>query len=135
VESLDARLAQVAAWLESALARHEVAAPVTAIGFSNGGMMAGSLVAARPDLVGAAALLSSGYPLPPHVYALGGLAGRRVLILGGDADPFHTVDTLRAGAAAYRDAGAEVEAVVEPGAGHGVTQAQAAHLTRWLGAG
>lgn len=134
--SLDARLAEVAGWLEAVLARHGVDGPVTAVGFSNGGMMAGALLSARPDLVGAAALLSSGYPLPEHVTALGGLRGRRVLITGGDADPFHTVDTLRAGARAYRDAGAEVEAVVEPGAPHAVTMDQAAHLARWLsGAG
>jgi predicted esterase len=61
---------------------------VVAIGFSNGGMMAGSILSARPDLVGAAALLSSAYP-PPAVLALGGARRRPVVAAGGDADPFH----------------------------------------------
>lgn len=129
--SLDARLAEVAAWLEAAVAEHGLAAPLTAVGFSNGGMMAGALAAARPDLVGDVALLSSAYPLPPGVVALGGLRGRRVLAAGGDEDPFLPMDTAAAGIAQYRAAGAEVTEAWRRG-GHGVGQEEVAALRAWL---
>lgn len=130
-ESLDARLAEVAAWLEEATAEHGIARPMTAVGFSNGGMMAGALAAVRPDLVGDVALLSSAYPLPAHVLAAGGLAGRRVLVAGGDDDPFLPPPTAAAGVASYRDAGAEVTEVARPG-GHGIGDEEVGALRRWL---
>ena len=132
-ESLDECLARVAAWLESAAAEHDIATPMTAVGFSNGGMMAGSLAAVHPRLVGDVALLSSAYPLPPHILAGGGLAGRRVLAVGGEDDPFLPPATVAAGVASYRGAGAEVTAVSRPG-GHGVGDPEIAALRRWLAA-
>ena len=131
--SLDERLAEVAAWLEGAVAAHGLATPLTAVGFSNGGMMAGALAAARPDLVGDVALLSSAYPLPPSVVGLGGLRGRRVLAAGGEEDPFLPMDTAQEGIASYRAAGAEVTEAWRPG-GHGVGPEEVAALRDWLGA-
>ena len=61
------------------------------------------------------ALLSSAYPLPPHILAAGGLAGRRVLAVGGEDDPFLPPATVAAGVASYRAAGAEVTALTPPG--------------------
>ena len=133
-ESLDARLAEVGDWLAAAVAGYGTG-PVVTVGFSNGGMMAGALLAARPDLVSAAALLSGAYPLPPHVAALGGLAGRRVHMAGGDADPFHPLETLAAGERSYAAAGALVERHVAPGAGHGITASQVEDLRAWLTSG
>jgi len=133
-ESLDARLAEVGDWLAAAVAAHGTG-PVVAVGFSNGGMMAGALLAARPDLVASAALLSGAYPLPEHVLALGGVRGRRVHMAGGDADPFHPVQTLAAGERSYAAAGALVERHVTPGAGHGITQGQVDDLRAWLASG
>lgn len=131
IESLDEGLSRVAAWLEGVVAEHGIATPLTAVGFSNGGMMAGALAAVRPDLVGDVALLSSAYPLPPHILAAGGLAGRRVLVAGGDDDPFLPPETVAAGVASYREAGAEVTEVGRPG-GHGVGEEEIAALRRWL---
>ena len=105
---------------------------MTAVGFSNGGMMAGALGSARPDLVDRVALLSSAYPLPPYVYDLGGLRGRRVLAIGGEDDPFLPRDIAVAGAAAYRAAGAEVTALTRPG-GHGVGPEELDALRDFLG--
>ena len=132
IESLDECLARVAAWLADAVAEHGIATPMTAVGFSNGGMMAGSLGAVHPDLVGDAALLSSVYPLPPSILAAGGLAGRRVLAVGGEDDPFLPPATAAAGVASYREAGADVTALSRPG-GHGVGDEEIAALRRWLG--
>jgi phospholipase/carboxylesterase len=106
-ESLDERLEEMAAWLDGELARLELTEPVTLVGFSNGGMMAGALLSARPGLVEGAALLAG-------------------------ADPFFDDAQLAAGAEAYRRAGAAVETVVDPEGGHGVTPRLAGALEAWL---
>ncbi len=133
--SLEESIALVGAWLDAAIAEHGLEAPLTAVGFSNGGMMAGALSAARPDLVGDVALLSSAYPLPPGTVALGGLRGRRALAAGGLDDPFLPRETAAAGVASYRAAGAEVTEAWRPG-GHWVGPEEVAALAGWLrGAG
>ena len=119
-------------WLDLAVVEYGITAPMTALGFSNGGMMAGALVAARPDRVNSAILMSSGYSLSDEIMAPGGLAGRRVLICGGEDDPFHSVETATIGAARYRGAGADVELIVEPGVGHTITLAQVQAAASWL---
>ena len=131
-ERLDECLAQLAGWPRTR--RHSWAWPCRwpRSGFSNGGMMAGALGSARPDLVDRVALLSSAYPLPPYVYDLGGLRGRRVLAIGGEDDPFLPRDIAIAGAAAYRAAGAEVTALTRPG-GHGVGAEELDALRVFLG--
>jgi phospholipase/carboxylesterase len=129
--SLDECLEIVAAWLDAAVVEHRLEAPLTAVGFSNGGMMAGALAAARPDLVGDVALLSSAYPLPPATVARGGLRGRRVLAAGGTEDPFLPRDRAAAGVASYRAAGAEVTEAWRPG-GHWVGPEEVDALGRWM---
>ena len=131
LESFEARLAETAAWLADAAAGLGLATPLAAVGFSNGGMMAGALAAAHPALVGDVALLSSAYPLPPEIAGRGGLAGRRVLAAGGEDDLFLPLPTLAAGVASYRAAGAEVVEVLRPG-GHGVGAEELEAMRRWL---
>jgi phospholipase/carboxylesterase len=131
MESLERCLALVAAFIEEAAATHGLATPLTAVGFSNGGMMAGALSATHPGLVGDVALLSSAYPLPPEVYARGGLAGRRAFAGGGADDPFLPPHVADAGIAGYRAAGAEVTEHRHPG-GHEVTSDELAALAGWL---
>jgi len=131
-ESLDLRLTELMEWLEATVAELGLATPLTVVGFSNGGMMAGALAAARPDLVDRVALLSSAYPLPAEVYALGGLRGTPVLAIGGDEDPVLPLERVAAGVAAYRGAGAEVTAIVRPG-GHGVGPEEIEALRTFLG--
>lgn len=129
--SLDECLEIVAAWLDAAVVEHGLEAPLTAVGFSNGGMMAGALSATRPDLVGDVALLSSAYPLPPETVARDGLRGRRVLAAGGTEDPFLASATAAAGVASYRAAGADVTEAWRPG-GHWVGPEEVEALRRWL---
>ena len=131
IASLDESLALVAAWLDAAVVEHGLEAPLTAVGFSNGGMMAGALSAVRPDLVADVALLSSAYPLPAEVVARGGLDGRRVLAAGGTEDPFLPRETAAEGVASYRAAGAEVTEAWRPG-GHWVGPEEIAALAGWL---
>lgn len=134
LENLELHLAGVAAWLADAARTLGLATPLRAVGFSNGGMMAGALAAAHPGLVGDVALLSSAYPLPPEVAGRGGLSGRRVLAAGGEDDPFLPLPTLAAGVASYRAAGAEVTEVLRPG-GHGIGAEEVEAMRRWLAAG
>ena len=131
-ESLDVRLAETGE-VVAALAREAaVSGPMVAVGFSNGGMMAGSLGAARPDLIGGVVLLCSTYPLPDHIYALGGLGGMPVIALAGGADPFHPPDVHAAGVAAYRRANALVCEETDNSGAHGVTPEHARILRKWL---
>jgi phospholipase/carboxylesterase len=132
VDDLIARRTELSAWLEAAMAEHGIPAPIPAVGFSNGGMMAGAILDARPDLVAGAALLSSGYPLPDET-VVGGLDGRPVLILAGDRDPFHPLEIFELGRRWYADRGAQVEARLTPGAGHEITMDQIDALRDWLG--
>ena len=132
VENFEARLAETAAWVAGTAAELGLALPLRAVGFSNGGMMAGALAAAHPDLVGDVALLSSAYPLPPEIAGRGGLAGRRVLAAGGEDDAFLPLPTLAAGVASYRAAGADVVEVLRPG-GHGIGSEEVDAMRRWLG--
>jgi len=132
VESLDARLAETGE-LVAGLARDAgVSAPMVAVGFSNGGMMAGSLAAARHELIGGVALLCSTYPLPEHIFALGGLAGTPVIALAGGADPFHPPEVHNAGVAAYGAAGARICEHMDNSGAHGVTPEHARILKKWL---
>lgn len=131
LESFELRLAELAAWLAPVAVELGLRTPLTAVGFSNGGMMAGALAAAHPELVADVALLSSAYQLPPEILARGGLAGRRVLAVGGDDDPFLPQATAAAGVASYRAAGADVTELIRPG-GHGVGPEEIDALRDWL---
>ena len=131
--SFETRIAELAAWIAAMVVELGLTAPLTAVGFSNGGMMAGGLSATHPELVADVALLSSAYPLPREIVARGGLSGRRVLAVGGDEDPFLPLSTVAAGIASYREAGAEVTDVLRPG-GHGIGPEEIDAVREWLSA-
>lgn len=132
VENAQAHLDDLSAWLDAARERYRIEGPLVVVGFSNGGMMAGALLAARPDAIAAAALFSSAYPLPAELRDVGGLSGRRMLITAGDSDPMHPTTTFADGVASYQQAGAIVTARLEPGVGHQITPAQVDLLRGWL---
>ena len=132
LESVEQRVAELATWLAATTAELGLAAPLTAVGFSNGGMMAGAMAAVHPELVGDVALLSSIYPLPDEIVEHGGLRGRRVLAIGGENDPFLPVSIALEGVAVYRAAGADLTATLRPG-GHGIGPEEIDALQEWLG--
>ena len=78
IESLDMRLGETAEVAAGLAADAGITGPMVVMGFSNGGMMAGALACARPDLVGGVALLCSAYPLPRHGRARRNAHGRPV---------------------------------------------------------
>ena len=132
LESFEQRIAELAEWLAATVAELDLGMPLTAVGFSNGGMMAGAMSATHPELVGDVALLSSVYPLPDEITAAGGLRGRRVLAIGGENDPFLPVSIALEGVAVYRAAGADLSATLRPG-GHGIGPEEIDALREWLG--
>jgi len=132
LESVERRVGELADWLATTAAELGLDTPLTAVGFSNGGMMAGAMAAVHPELVGDVALLSSVYPLPDEITEQGGLRGRRVLAVGGENDPFLPVSIALEGVAAYRAAGADLSATLRPG-GHGIGPEEIDALQEWLG--
>jgi len=131
-ESLDVRLGETAELVAGLAQDAGITTPMVAMGFSNGGMMAGSLGAARPDLIGGVVLLCSTYPLPDHVYALGGLDSTPVIALAGGVDPFHPPAVHAAGVAAYGAANALICEHTDNSGAHGVTPEHARILKKWL---
>lgn len=132
LESFEQRIAELAEWLGATVAELGLGTPLKAVGFSNGGMMAGAMSATHPELVGDVALLSSVYPLPDEITSAGGLRGRRVLAIGGENDPFLPVSIALEGVAVYRAAGADLSATLRPG-GHGIGPEEIDALREWLG--
>lgn len=93
------------------------ASRLTALGFSNGANIAASLLLLRPGSLAAAVLLRPMVVLEPA--AVPSLAGKRVLISSGSADPIVPADHPPRLAAMLRAAGADVTLRTHA-AGHGL---------------
>lgn len=105
---------------------------VTAVGFSNGANIAGSLMLLRPEILAGAVLLRPMLPfVPAHLPAL---AGRRVLVAAGKSDPIVTPAQSEALAELLRRAGAEVTLHWSPG-GHVLERGDLAAAATWWQAG
>lgn len=88
-----------------------------AVGFSNGANIAAALLLLRPESVAGAALLRPMVVLEPRQRPK--LAGKRVLISSGTADPIVPADHPAKLAARFRSAGAAVT-LHQHAAGHGL---------------
>lgn len=93
---------------------------LTAVGFSNGANIAATLLLLRPESLGAAVLLRPMVVLEPE--KLPDLAGKRVLVSSGHADPIVPDDHPVRLADLLRRAGAEVSRHSQA-AGHGLVPA------------
>lgn len=105
---------------------------ITAVGLSNGANIAASLLFRRPGSLGAAALLRPMLPYPPPEDL--DLSGTPVLVASGGRDQFVPAGESKALEEALSAAGAEVEFVFDPDAGHGLTQEDLKATFRWLAA-
>ena len=102
---------------------------LTAVGFSNGANIAATLLLLRPESLAAGVLLRPMVVLEPAVTP--NLAGKRVLISSGTADPIVSNDhPVRLGAL-FRQAGAEVTLHTHA-AGHGLMPADFAAARKFL---
>jgi phospholipase/carboxylesterase len=126
---LVARAAELAGFAEAAFARYAPGLPRTALGFSNGANIAAALMLLHPALLDAAVLLRPMVPLAPS--ALPDLAGRRVLIASGIADPIAPPAEGERLASLLRKVGAEVHTLAMPAA-HGLTRADVSAAASFL---
>jgi phospholipase/carboxylesterase len=108
-------------------------AKMIAIGFSNGANIAATLMLLRPETLGGGILLRPMVVLDEAV-APGSLAGRRVLICSGDADPIVPNDHPKRLAQLLRAGGATAEVIFQH-AGHGLIPADLASSKAWLDSG
>lgn len=104
---------------------------VTAVGFSNGANIAASLLLREPDLLEGAILFRAMLPFEPET--IPALAGTRVYLGAGRADPIVPHDSIERLAAILRTGGADVTLDWQQ-AGHGLTNADVAAARRWLAA-
>jgi phospholipase/carboxylesterase len=122
------RAADLETFVTGASAHHKLGKPIV-LGFSNGANMAAAMLALYPDLFSGAALLRATAPFAAMPDA--SLTDVPVLLLSGGQD---TMIPL-AGANRFKEwltgSGAAVTHEVFP-AGHGLTQHDLAHMTRFL---
>jgi phospholipase/carboxylesterase len=128
-EDVRARANELADFVAEARQAYELAAPV-AVGFSNGANIAAAMLMLRPEALSGAALLRAMVPLRDAPAA--DLAGKRILIVSGSADPIVSLENAARLVAMLRTAGASVQHEALP-VGHGLSQADVRLTAAWLG--
>lgn len=104
-------------------------ARVVALGYSNGANIAVGLMFRDPGLLAGAALLRPMLPYTPT--PLPALAGTRVLVAAGAADPYGPGDMTEALQGLLTAAGADAQVAVQP-AGHELTAGDIDVTRAWL---
>ena len=129
-EDLIRRTYELADFIEKASAKYRLDRQnLFAVGYSNGANIAGSLLLLRPQTLAGAILLRPMVPIVPE--PLPDLSGVPVLVASGRYDPIVPVDEAHQLVQLLRKAGAEVSEALEK-AGHGLTEATAEIVRRWL---
>jgi phospholipase/carboxylesterase len=127
---VERRTHALADFIAAAAARYGFdASRLTALGFSNGANIAGSLLLLRPESLAAAALLRPMVVLEPAVPP--DLAGKRVLISSGEFDPIVPNDHPPRLAELLRRGGASVDLHTHA-ASHGLVPADLAAAQKFL---
>jgi phospholipase/carboxylesterase len=116
-EDVRRRAGELVDFIAEARAAYGIGAPI-AVGFSNGANVAAAVLLLHPEALLGAILIRAMVPLrePPRA----DLAGKRVLILSGAADPIVPAENAGRLAALLTEAGAEVQHETL-GTGHGLT--------------
>jgi phospholipase/carboxylesterase len=129
-EDLIRRTHELADFIEKASAKYRLDRQnLFAVGYSNGANIAGSVLLLRPQTLAGAILLRPMVPIVPE--PLPDLRGVPVLVVSGLNDPIVPADEAHQLVYLFRKAGAEVSEVLEK-AGHGLTEATAEIVRRWL---
>jgi predicted esterase len=131
IDDLKFRTAELADFITRAAAEYQFdVARLTALGFSNGANMAGSLLLLRPDVLKSGILIRAMVPLVPD--PLPKLDGTRVLLLNGRQDPLVSPAETERLAALFANAGAAIEVKLQP-SGHELTQDDVMDAREWMG--
>jgi len=118
VDDVIARSAELAEFVTAAARDYDLdPARIVVSGFSNGANTGAALLLLHPRLLSGAALFAAGAPLQGRTPDPVDLAGVKVFLGAGVADPITTVDQARLLAAQLGERGADVEAHEHPG-GH-----------------
>jgi len=131
IPDLLARTDELAGFVNAAADAYDLDAErVVAVGFSNGANIAASLLLRRPEVLRGAVLLRAMLPYEPE--RTPALEGTDVLVAAGERDPYSPLEQTERLVRILRDGGARVQARVQPGAGHGLTQDDLAGAQRWM---
>ena len=128
-DDLRRRTNDLAAFFQASRARYGIEALV-ALGFFNGANTAAALLLRHPGVLNGAALPLRAM-VPFRQLPRASLPGMRVLLLSGAVDPIVPAANSRTPADILRQSGAVVDHRELPG-GHGLTQADADDVARWL---
>ena len=129
-EDLRHRTDELARFVRAARTRHGIEArPLVAAGFSNGANIAGSLLLLEPDALDGAILLRGMTPLTPATPPR--LAGKRVFLGAGRADPLVRPYESERWAETLRGAGADVT-LHWSDTGHALSQGDVDAAREWL---
>ena len=130
LDDLRVRTHELAGFVEAAAARYGFdATRVVAVGFSNGANIAASLLLLTPHVLAGAILFRAMVPIVPD--PLPSLAGRRILMSNGRADPLIPADQAGMLADLFRRCGADVTLEWQPG-GHNLTKRDLELAAQWL---
>lgn len=130
LEDLAVRTHALADFLAAAAARYGYApASATLVGFSNGANIGASLLFERPEVAAGAILVRAMLPYRPATAP--SVAGKDVLLLAGQRDPYSQPEATEALAGILREGGARVD-VHYADAGHELTQSDVDAARAWL---
>lgn len=131
VDDVIARATELAAFLNAAREHYNLGnRPVMGVGFSNGANIALATAMLQPQTLDRVIAFSGMYPFADRE-SPADLAGSRLLILNGEADPMAPLDSVSTLIAALHQNGADVEQVLRPG-GHGIAHTDLEAAKEWL---
>lgn len=131
VDDVIARATELAAFLNAAREHYNLGnRPVVAVGFSNGANIALATAMLQPQTLDRVIAFSGMYPFADRE-SPADLAGSRLLILNGEADPMAPLPSVSTLIAALHQNGADVEQVLRPG-GHGIAHTDLEAAKEWL---
>ena len=130
LEDLLARTEELAEFIAGAKEAYRVAnQKLIALGFSNGANIAASLLLQRPDSLNGAVLLRAMTPFMPRENPV--LAGKRILMLSGAADPIVPAENAQKLAQLLTESGAQIVHQILP-ASHQMTQEDLTVTAEWF---
>jgi phospholipase/carboxylesterase len=131
VDDVIARATDLAAFLNAAREHYNLGTrPVVAVGFSNGANIALATAILHPQTLDRVIAFSGMYPFADRE-SPADLAGSRLLILNGEADPMAPLASVNRLIAALHQNGADAEQVLRPG-GHGIAHTDLEAAKEWL---
>lgn len=130
VDDLKARTHELAAFVEAAARTYGLAAPIVAVGYSNGANIAASLLLLHPGLLAGAVLLRPMLPFAPERPV--DLGGTSVYVASARDDPLVPAASAEELIALLRDSRASVTVAWRDG-GHGLQRRDVTEAAAWLG--